>query len=357
MPCVTAVWIYHPKEASSQTDSSSVAVYLPRSSVLQNEAHDASNVETLRDTLSCHLVKINYRCGKDHKFPAPVHDMLTGYDWIINNLLPKRAISRPGRSEHVGRLAICGELLGGTLGLGLALSECRIGEPGIVAAAINNPIVDWTTVHDRNWMPFKPQSKAHTSNGLAWDDLAQYRETLFRRPSHYFDPFASPMLFFRSAELEVPDYVEEQPLDEMEELIRFEREESLREQLGLGAQPDIVEPEPMKSVKKRRVSRRFPSKALSLRLPNVRIESGSDAVVSGQAIELAHQLRQSFERQRKPGPARNETSRSEDRQDPDVTVDEVRHCWHPGLGLWDDTAAGKARILEAAMWLKEHLAK
>lgn len=305
--------------------------------------------------MSCCVVRVNYRCAKDHRFPTPVHDVLTGYDWIIKNLLPKRAISRPGRSEHVGRLAVCGELIGGSLGLGLALSECRIGEPGIIAAAINNPIVDWTTIHDRNWMPFKPTSKVHKYAGLAWDDLAGYRDALFRKPAHYFDPFASPIMFFRSAELEVPDYVEEQPLDEMEELVRFEREESLREQLDFGDQPSAVGPEDSKTIKKRRVSRRFPSKALGLRLPHFRIESGSDAVMSGQAIELAHQLRQSFERQRKPGPFRSNMSSFEKERTVDVATDQIRHCWHSELGLWDDTKAGKKRMLEAAKWLRYQL--
>lgn len=318
---------------------------------MENEAHDASNVAALQDNLSCHVVQINYRCDQDQRFPVPVHDVLAGYDWIIKNLLPKRAISRPGRSEHVGRLAVCGELIGGSLGLGLALSECRIGEPGIVAAAINNPIVDWSTIHDRNWMPFKPTSKVHNYAGLAWDDLAGYRDALFRKPAHYFDPFASPIMFFRSAELEVPDYVEEQPLDEMEELVRFEREESLREQLMFGDQPGSAGLEGTKSTKKRRVSRRFPSKALGLRLPNFRLESGSDAVVSGQAIELAHQLRQSFKRQRKPGPSRIGITDFQDEQALDAASDQIRHCWHAGLGLWDDTKAGKERMLEAARWL------
>lgn len=347
--------VYHPEVACSQTIAPSVAIYLARGPILQNETHDASNIAVLRDTLSCHVVQINYRCDKDHRFPAPVHDVLTSYDWIIQNLLPRRAISRPGRSEHVGRLAVCGELIGASLGLGLALSECRIGEPGVVAAAINNPIVDWTTIHDCNWMPFKPTSKIHKFADLAWDDLAESRDALFRKPAHYFDPFASPIMFFRSAELEVPDCLEKQPLDEMEELIRFEREESVREQLVLGAQPDAMQPEQTRPAKKRRVSRRFPSKALGLRLPSFRLESGSDSVVSGQAIEFAHQLRQSFERQRKPGPARSSSSSFEDDRGVDATADEVRHCWHPGLGLWDDTETGKARVLEAAKWLRYRL--
>ncbi|KAI5288054.1 hypothetical protein KEM55_009186, partial [Ascosphaera atra] len=34
--------------------------------------------------------------------------------------------------------------------------------------------------------------------------LLEYRNRLFKRPSHYFDPFASPMLFLRSAGYGVP---------------------------------------------------------------------------------------------------------------------------------------------------------
>lgn len=331
-----------------------MAIYLPRGPILQNKAHDASNIGILRDTLPCHVVAINYRASKIHRYPTPVHDILTAYDWIIDNLLPKRAITRPGRSEHVGRLAVGGELLGGSLATSLALSECRIGEPGIVAAAVNNPIVDWTDLRNSIGMPLTQQQMVATSTGMTMESLSRYRDMLFRKPAHYFDHFASPMLLFRSSGVEVPSHIEVVPLDEMDELIRFEREESLREQLALGAEPNIAESDE-KPTKKRKVSRRFPSKALGLRLPVFRLESGSDAVVSGQAIELAHQLRQSFERQRRPGLSRPRGADVEDGTDIGNTQDEMRHCWSTGLGLWDDTPAGKARMLEAAKWLRQSL--
>lgn len=310
----------------------------------------------MREALPGHIVHVKYRCDKNHQYPVPVHDVLTAYDWIINNLLPRRAITRPGRSEVVGRLAVCGELLGGSLATALAFSECRIGEPGIVAAAVQNPIVDWTSLHGQSRMPLTRQQMVAESTGLTWGSLMKHRDVLFRKPDHYFDTFASPILLFRSAGLEVPAHIEEKPLDEMEELIRFEREESLREQLAAGAEPDMVEPEEQPIARTRKVSRRFPSKFLGLQLPHFRIESGSDAMISGQATELAHQLRQSFERQRKAKVSSSRFTHFDDGVKLDPADDPVRHLWSPGLGLWDDGKLGKALMLDTAKWLRHRLA-
>ena len=47
------------------------------------------------------------------------------------------------RRTSLRKLGVAGQLLGGSLASMLALTECRLGQSRVVAAALNNPIVDW----------------------------------------------------------------------------------------------------------------------------------------------------------------------------------------------------------------------
>lgn len=92
----------------------------------------------LRETAAATIARINYRASSEFQFPTPFHDVLFGWDWIRENLL----LDKFDRS-YLARLGVCGELIGGSLATMLALTECRIGESRIAAAAVNNPIADW----------------------------------------------------------------------------------------------------------------------------------------------------------------------------------------------------------------------
>lgn len=277
-------------------------------------------------------MKINYRIGKLSQYPTPIHDVAAGFDWIVSNLLPKRAFARTGRSGHVGRLAVCGELIGGQLATALALTECRVGEPGIVAAAVNNPIVDWVD------LPAATAKQLGNTRGmgLSAESLLKHRDEMFRKPEHYFDPFASPALFFRTSQYGVPEDIGR--LSEMEELALMERAERLQD---ISILPSSTQ-EDESGVKKRKSSRRYPSKALGLRLPPFYITSGTESILSDQATELAHLLRKSFERENKTG----------DLPDPEEFV-RSEQC--AGLALWDDTESGRARMTKVASWIAEKL--
>lgn len=149
-------------------------------------------------------------------WPTPIHDVLFGYSWITQNLLPKY----PKRKD----VYICGSYLGASLAAGLALSEsyphARMAVRGLITY---NGIYDWTT--------FLPDHPIHRPKGddriliesqlqklnrdLDEDSgpaatspiIAHYQrrlEDLFGSPSGLFDNFASACLFFHTAGLFVP---------------------------------------------------------------------------------------------------------------------------------------------------------
>jgi acetyl esterase/lipase len=265
---------------------------------------------------------------------------MAGYDWIVSNLLPKRAFTRPGRSERVGRIVVCGELAGAQLATTLALTECRVGEPGVVAANVNMPIIDWTELDEM-------RDTSTASAGLSSNGLLKQRSALFRKPQDYYDSFSSPGLFFRSASSEVPGEIEASPADELVELASLERMDFFREQNTLEnvtAQQDetqAIHGIRHELVKRRKASRRFPSKALRLRLPQFRISTGTESPLLDQSMELAHVLRQSFERQAKSGELTQE----------DMAGRYAQYVEKPGLGLWDSSKIGQASMLESARWM------
>ena len=300
---------------------------------------------------------------------------------MVQNLLPKRAITRAGRSEHVGKMGVCGEFLGGGLATALSLTECRSGQPGITCAAVNNPVVDWVSLDDvQNQMHQTTQahmlSTETTGSGLELASLSRLRSQLFTKPEKYFDPFASPILFFRSAGTDVPPTPARFSLDDMEHLTLLEREKATQQELTLDChvtgppQESTIADESMPA--KRKASRRFPSKALGVRLPPFYISAGLAPPLRDQASELTRVLRQSFARQSEhASPGATDFGRKilfdEEEEDLDEDQERTRVLQnaeaeekaqlnlHEGFGLWDDSTLGRARVLEVAKWLKDKL--
>jgi hypothetical protein len=133
------------------------------------------------------LTRVTYR------YPTPVHDTLIGFDWILETLQPSR-------------LGVVGTHIGGSLALMLALTEPRY----IHAVAALEPVCDWTSLDE-----FCTSSSAsldtsthhrkkphHAPSDLV--TLLEARERFFATPGRYFDSFASPILFLRSAGKDVP---------------------------------------------------------------------------------------------------------------------------------------------------------
>ncbi|KAF2485477.1 hypothetical protein BDY17DRAFT_293687 [Neohortaea acidophila] len=354
--------VHQPQNPSpDQNRSTTALLYLPRGPLQHSAEHDASNIDIMRSVLPCPIVQVNYRLSRTERYPTPIHDVLSGYDWVRENLLPKRSIGRAGRSEHIGRLAICGELIGGGLASMLSLTECRVGEPGIVAAAINNPLVDWISLTiPSGGLKSTKRNKPAEDDALQPDlkALSTLRAQLFHRPYDYFDSFASPILYFRSPGAEVPP-APALPLDEMDHLSLLERQELLQDE-DMG---DIPESPPQ-----RKVSKRFPSKALRLRLPSFHISAGTSSPTRWQTEEFTTLLRKSVARQSKEWSESADFGRKvlydedegdlKDGQLRDVEADvdkKVRMDLCAGGSEWDDSDAGRKRVRQAAEWLRQAL--
>lgn len=146
-----------------------------------------------------------------YKYPTPIHDTLVGFDWIQNTLNP-------------AKVGVFGSHIGGSLAIMLALTEAQ----SVHAVSAMEPVCDWpgldeycaieeesapgteqdnTTLNDTERKPLTRQPKRKASRTLLPRDLIPLltaRERFFTSPERYFDAFASPVLFLRSAGRNVP---------------------------------------------------------------------------------------------------------------------------------------------------------
>lgn len=287
-----------------------------------------TNLAPLALTSNTTVVQLHYRLSNSYRYPTPIHDVLAGYDWVVEHLLKaERAARGPGR----GRIAVCGELLGGSLAAMLALTECRALDPhGVCAAVLGNPVADWTAMHNlppTNSDPAAARTAELTSTGKAkkkkpgpkdsWAEasstnvvspssLLKSRGAFFRTPADYFDPFASPLLLFRTPSTEIPPTID--PLDELfAELDGIVR---------------LVE-------KKRKSYRRYPGAGQKLRLPDTRVWVGRENALRDMGVELGKAMQKAGEAGRKEG---EDGGR--------VSVEGIE-----GEGLW-----GEDQVLEMGSW-------
>lgn len=309
---------------------------------------------------------MKYRLSPAHPYPTPIHDVLAGYDWVLDNLLPKRAISRPGRADQVGRVAVCGELIGGELATMLGLTECRAGEAGVGAVGVRAPVVDWVAL----------DATVKGAGGGVVDELVKLRGKLFPKPGMFFDPFASPMMFFRTPGMDVPAAPPlEVDLDELALLSLHEREECAQQQVpsaGITDSDANANDVPTASATSgRKTSRRFPSPALNLRLPDFHISSPALPPLAKQAEELTHVLRQSIVRQAKQRTSGSGFGRKVLLEDEVDEEDEAERWLRErleadarqkvefvrddgvGMGLWGQGKEGVDRVERLARWVGE----
>ncbi|KUL84366.1 hypothetical protein ZTR_06298 [Talaromyces verruculosus] len=170
----------------------------------------------------------NSRTRPFYRYPTPVHDTLAGLDWVLQTLRPEQ-------------LFVFGSNIGGSLAAMLSLTESQ----HIHAVAAHEPICDWTGLDDYctidsemltgsgstiggtqsevimpegeelQQSPAHPvktkQPSRHKKKAAPFDlvPLLNTRKYLFETPSKYFDSFASPMLFLRSAGKDVPKIMPE----------------------------------------------------------------------------------------------------------------------------------------------------
>jgi len=277
-----------------------IIIYLPPGPILSTttSGNDEAVARSIASQTAATVVEIKYRLNRELRWPNPIHDVLFGYDWILRNLVPQRAITRPGRSpSHDVRIGVFGELIGGGLAAMLALTECHAIGPRVAAAVLNEPIVDWVFPEDTGDESASEEDQLHeltsrkfstrksrpssfhvnTGGSVSPSGLLQARRTLFRKPEDYFDPFASPTLFFRSPGVPIPPGRADEPLDEFAELAQIEQQDFYRQQMRLSAlsglslsesssEPEASTPTTVKPVA-RKSSRRYPRTGSGLKLP------------------------------------------------------------------------------------------
>ena len=293
--------------------------------------HDERIIETLSASSNATIVRVNYRLGNGIHYPTPIHDVLSAYDWVQSQLTREfsnlAATTRRGRARRkISRIGVCGQLIGGSLAAMLALTESRMGEHRVAAAALNNPIVNWlfteiphssTTAgeDDRTIIPPSLAAFRHASS-VSSAALLSTRSSLFRKPSAYFDPFASPTLFFRSPGADVPSDPESDP--------PFHS-------------PDLVA---VPTRKRRKVHRVFPPTYSTLRIPRMRVSIGTESPLLDQGEELVRLMRRSVVRSVREG--RNGFARIGEGYGAERDLEEraltearrVESLLIPGSGVW-----------------------
>ena len=322
--------IYHP--ASSPSAVKPVIIYLPRGPVSYNGLPEPSNLGLLASSANVTVVNLGYRLSRSLKYPLPIHDVLTGYDWIVQHLV-RGDYGEP----NDGKVAVCGELIGGSLAAALALTECHSVKTGVRATVMGNPISDWTAMHpidarftSKESVPDEatPISKkkraprlssweSNASNSsLSASSLLKARRDLFRSAEDYYDSFASPTLFFRTPSSDIPMAID--PLDE------------------IFMSPETI---PQQSPKKRRSYRRYPGQTSNLHLPDTMIWVGEHSVLKDQGIDLAEGIARSNHLYGGPGG----TGEGTGWERVDVEIKE-------GIGAW-----GEAELVQIGTWFGERL--
>ncbi|TKA27424.1 hypothetical protein B0A50_05036 [Salinomyces thailandicus] len=247
------------------------------------------------------------------------------------------------------------------------MTECRAGEAGVVAAAVSNPLVDWVGLDEG-------QESELRSAAVTPYRLDVLRRQLFGKAEHYFDPFVSPLLFFRSPGQGVPQAPSGVPSDDLEHLAYLERQDFFRQQLGLSAMSSGLshnegsDTDFREKPTRRKASKRYPSKSLGLRLPLFNISSDSVSPFAEQADELASELRKSFLRQAQMTDFGRKILLPDEFDDVDEDDQVERKAMlaeangkvllertQSGLGVWDGSKEGVERVKNVAAWLGQKL--
>jgi acetyl esterase/lipase len=352
---------------------SPIIIYLPTAPVANFSslvgADDGEIVTALSAATNAHVVRLNYRLGTGVHYPTPIHDVLTGYDWVKNNLSP---LSTSNGSSRL-RIGVCGQLIGGSLAAMLALTESRMGESSVAAAALNTPIADWIFPEpqlnssengaasesqiselsgddaipssSRRKLKKKPKRQSswelyHDNVTLPATSLLNARSEFFRRPANYFDSFASPILFFRSPGADAPTPVPDTPSEE-----------------------ETIEQAP---ATRRKVHRSFPPTGSSLRLPDMRISIGDQSPLYDTSEELVLLLRRSIMRSHQGRLSRQPYDRFDEvHNDENETMNRaladaerrVEFHIHPDTGLWGiaSNPTWREDVMEAGAWMSRVL--
>ena len=226
----------------------------------------------------------------------------------------------------------------------LALTECHhtpveLEAQGISALAVGNPILDWTALTQSDFNQNAPQPgiirkgiirkmggfpKGANNESLSANGLCSIREAFFPKVERYFDPFASPLLFFRTPSSEI---LNDAAASTERSLLNHGPEDEKR----------LLPP-----AKKRLSVRKYPPPGSNLMLPWTRVEVGKDFVLKDQGVDLIELMRKSFRRSEVEGLAEVKNAGSRN----------FEIVERGGIGLWDEK-----HMLEIGQWFGEKLRK
>ena len=270
-------------------------LYLP--SGLATHPDPPSSVEQLGLGSNANVVKINYKATKEDAYPFPIHSVLAGFDWARHNSCRVKDHKQigDGSGSPNRRMGVCGQFLGGSLATMLALTECH-HHAGIVAATVANPIVDWTTLDVALGIedPVKKKKRVNKPSGSDQfsqtsprdedlrDALLSLRKSCFSKPEKYFDPFASPLLFFRTPRFAI---VPVDPSSEEDES-QVDEPSDAEGRLGL--------------VQRRLSHRTYPPMGSDLLLPRLRVEAGETSPLKDEAVEIIQLMERSIGKSKLP---------------------------------------------------------
>ncbi|KAI9718706.1 MAG: hypothetical protein M1812_003880 [Candelaria pacifica] len=288
--------IYQPRKPSPNHNA---IIYLPRGSI-GAEAEDPSThalssdqaIEILSTTTGATIIRVAYRFSRHHRYPFPLHDVLAAYDWVLKHLAHDRydeqsttdgtASSRMQYTpDPTGfpRIGVYGELIGGTLATTLGLTECHTNKSAIGAIAVSNPILDWT-FPSSNAQAAKTESLSEKIvDPLVPKYLSAARAQLFSGPEAHHDPFASPLLFFRTSSNPLPEYTDPALIPNASSPSGTNESD---EESG--------------EVRQRKYHLRYPPSASKLKLPAtlISVNKDSNSLIYQQGAELATLMRRSI---------------------------------------------------------------
>ncbi|RMD43105.1 hypothetical protein DV735_g1995, partial [Chaetothyriales sp. CBS 134920] len=310
-------WPQSHNQQRERNAPSSIVVYLPPGQPFypsKGETYDGngsndddsttttppSSLQSLPDALlnklpaSCAVARIDYRLSSGrthsshqhaptHPYPLPIHDVSTAFSHLVTSTVP--SLLPPSRSNPTAapptlaphaqswpRIILVGSHIGGSLASMLALTK----PDDIDAVVAIEPLVDWTVLDEEEQHANKHDNVASPMAAAAIK-LIDRRTNLFRSPSAFFDPFASPTLFLRAPGRDTPathaealglvDGEEEQPEQDendthiVQEDLSGGTESAESSTVDEGTPHPVVDEAgllPPKPVKRRKVLRRWP---------------------------------------------------------------------------------------------------
>jgi len=227
---VVSVFSPQQPDTDDKTAQRNVLVHLPTGPPLIPGPWPIANEQTSLLALASPrttIVTIHYRLSSpiepadaDTYFPTPIHDVCEGLDFLTSSSSPFNY-----GDDLKPKISLLGAHMGGGLAAMLALTQPN----DLHAVTLVEPMVDWVGLDElieqlqespegsleSDLSAFKRASPKKRrvlqfigindkSVFAAAEQLVNLRARLFKTPSAYFDPFASPLLFLRAPGRDTP---------------------------------------------------------------------------------------------------------------------------------------------------------